>query len=394
MTRRHAAWTFVLLVILLALGGTAWWYGVERPARLRRDADARGRVARGQDYLQRGRPDLALRTIAEVPEDGPWAAGALAVKGLSYAALNRPEQARPFLERSLARDPAQPMVAKVLAAVCFSANEADRGFKLLESAARLDEDDFRPWFAAGDIILRFRYPPADAVRAFREALKRRPDHEESRIGLADALLATGAAAEAAPLLAEVRRDHAADPRVLCLAARYARLQGQPEQMGRYAAEALELDPDRLEALLLRAQYLHLARRHDEALPLAERAVGLAPDDLAGLHLLASIEAALGRTEQAAATSARHRRTRERNEQMQLLTNEIRKRPEDPEPRWRMGQLAARSGMTALALSSFRTALALDPDCRPAREGLLALGRQAATPAPGEQPGVPAESARP
>lgn len=372
MTKRNRTRLLALSAPLVVLAALSWWYGVVQPARQQSDEEARKAIARGRRELQRGRPDLALRAVSRVPLSRPWEVDVLAVKGLALAALNRPEQARPHLERSLALDRRQPVVAKVLAAVYFTANEPDRGFQLLEAAARLDQRDFQPWFAAGEIILRFRYPPAQAVKAFREALRRRPDHEESRVGLADALLATGEVDEAAALLERLRSDHPADPRILCLAARHARLMGRTDEMGRYAAEALTYEPDRHEALVLRAQALHVQGQHAEALPLAEFAVSQAADDLQALHILASVEGALGLTDRAAATSKRHLQARERSEQIQRLTAEIQKRPDDPEPRLRLGQLAAQAGMTSLALHSFEAALAIDPSSQVAREGLLAL----------------------
>ena len=53
-----------------------------------------------------------------------------------------------------------------------------------------------------------------------------------------------------------------------------------------------------------------------------------------------------------------------------------KRPKDPQPNWQLGQTAAAVGMTALARRSFRAALALDPNCPPAREGLAVLDGKA------------------
>jgi tetratricopeptide (TPR) repeat protein len=163
-----------------------------------REREARAAVAEGRDALLRGRPTRALVAVASVPEHGPWEADRLTVQGLALAALDRPEAARPVLERALKLDPKQPMAAKVLAAVYFSANESDRGFEMLEKAARVDPDDFRPWFAAGDILLHFQNEPEKAAKAFRQALRRRPDHDESRVGLIDALLDLGGFAPPGP----------------------------------------------------------------------------------------------------------------------------------------------------------------------------------------------------
>ena len=58
--------------------------------------------------------------------------------------------------------------------------------------------------------------------------------------------------------------------------------------------------------------------------------------------------------------------------MQELVKEIRSHPGDPGPHWRLGRVAAEAGMTTLAAQSYRAALALDQNCRPARQGLLAI----------------------
>ena len=366
---RRVAW-FALVVGLIALASGAALLKVRRD----REREARAAVAKAREELRRGQPTWALRSVARVPEGGPWAADLLTVKGLAFAALDRADLVLPTLERSLKLDPNQPMATKVLAAVYFTREEPDRGFALLEQAARLDPDDFRPWFAAGDILLRFQNQPEDAARAFREAIRRRPDHDESRIGLIDALLALGTTSDSevtAPLEAALK-DRPGDPKVLRLAARHARLMGQVEEMNGYNEQALALDPDNPECLNLRAYYLQLKGHPDEALGYAERAVATAPNNLAALSLLARLESELGLKERSVETTARHRRASQRAERISKLREEIRKRPEDPDPRWRMGQAAAEGGMKTLAVASFRVALALDPGCRPARDGLAAL----------------------
>jgi len=360
-----------IAVALSGLLGLIGWLASASFAAARERA-ARAAIVRGQEELKGGRPDRALRAIADVPEAGPWGADLLTVRGLALAAFDRPEQACPLLERSLKLNREQPMAAKVLAAVYFSMSDHDRGLQMLDLAARLDPADFRPWFAAGEILLRYQGQPGDAARSFREALRRRPDHRESRTGLIDALLGTGSAEEATPMLDEALRDHPLDSKVLCLAARHARLLGRPEAMMHFAERTLEIDPEDVEALVLRAQSLREAGRLQEALRDAEHGVIRDANNLAALTLLAAIEGALGWNERAAATSARQRRARERAEQIRDLKEQIARRPGDAEPRWRMGQLAADGGMTVLAVNSFRAALAVDPSCGPARQGLLAL----------------------
>jgi tetratricopeptide (TPR) repeat protein len=366
----------VLVAAALSCGAVVVWQSYRRESRAaiaaQFERESRAAIAAAQEELQHGQAARALMQTEMISEDGPWAAELLTTKGIALAALDRPDAVRTVLERSLEIDPNQPIAAKVLAAVYFTAEEPDRGFALLERAAQLDPTDFRPWFASGDILLRLQNRPDDAARAFREALLRRPDHDPSRLGLIGALIARGSVEEVSPMIEAALRDRSYDPKVLRLAALHARLLGRPEEMSRYNEQALAIDPDDPTSLVLRAQDRHRQGRYSEALADAERAVAQAPGDPAAVGLLAQIERSLGMGERAAATATRHRELTRRAEQFAALRQAIHDRPADPEPRWRLGRLAFEGGMTALAAYSFRVALELDPQCMPARDGLTAL----------------------
>jgi len=363
------AWWFLLVVVIGIVTAARvlgpWWGGDQ-------ESKTWAAVARAQADLKSGSPARALAGVERVSDRGPWEADLLTVKGLALAALNRPEDARPLLERSLSLKPGQPMVAKVLAAVYFASIQTDRGFEMLKRAARLDPEDYRPWYAAGEILLHVLNRPEDAERSLSEALRRRPDHDESRIDLIEALLALGRMDEATSLLEPALRDRPDEPRLLQLATRQARLAGRPDEMNRYAERVLALDPGDAEALLTRGQYYRMTGRPLEALADAERAVALNPDDPASLNLLVGIEGFLGYKDRAGATGARLRAARDRAERLGVLQEQITARPDDPEPRWRLGQAAAESGKRDLAITSFRAALILDPRCRPALDGLAGV----------------------
>jgi hypothetical protein len=100
---------------------------------------------------------------------------------------------------------------------------------------------------------------------------------------------------------------------------------------------------------------------------------VAPDDLEVLTLLGSIQSALGLREQADRTFGLRRVVEKRINRIDALTQEIAKRPADPEPRWRLGQAATEAAKKTLAEQSYQAALALDPGCKQARQGLLELG---------------------
>jgi len=314
-----------------------------------------------------------------IKEGSPNEAEALTIRGLAHAALEEVGPARQDLERSWRIRPT-PMAAKVLAAIYLSAYEHERGFQMLQHASQLDPGDFQPWYAMGAVVhLRLRRYQ-EAIGAFQEALKRLPNHLESRIGLVDALVKSHRPEEAEPVLQGVLRERPDDPRVLILAAELAQEMGRDPDAAHLLDRALARDPDRPEALLLHAR-LQVRRGHpQDALTEAARAAAVSPNDLAALNLLASIQSTLGLKDQAAQTLARRREVERRTAQIETLMHTIEERPNDPEPRWRLGRAAVEAGMQPWAVHGYQAALALAPDCEPARRGLIELGVP-----PGEMP---------
>jgi hypothetical protein len=89
---------------------------------------------------------------------------------------------------------------------------------------------------------------------------------------------------------------------------------------------------------------------------------------------AQVESRHGLADRAAATAQQHRKAVARLEQMDALSKQISARPDDPEPRYRLGLVALEGGQLPLARGCFMAALAVRPDYRPARERLDALNQ--------------------
>ncbi len=352
------------------LGDRAPW---RSGARQREDGEA---LSRGHAFLDLGRFRQAIRAVAGIRGGRPAEAEALTIRGLAEASLEEVAPARRDLERAWELRP-NAAAARVLAAIYLSALETERGFQMLLSASRIDPDDYRPWYAMGELVhLRLRRYE-QAIAAFREALKRRPGHLESRIGLAEALIKFHRPQEAEPILKSVLEERPDDPRVAVRAAEVALELGRDEEASGFLERSLAIDPDHREALILRARLQLRQGRPREALAAAERACSLGPNDAAALGLLGSIQAALGQREQADRTRRRRQEVEREDQEIEGLTREILKNPRDPELRCRLGQVAARSGRTPLAIQSYQAALALAPDYQPARQGLIDLGRSGA-----------------
>ena len=270
-------------------------------------------------------------------------------------ALGDSEAARQALMRSLSLRPGQPMACKVLAAISFSRGEERAGLQYLARAAALDPEDFRPWYAIGEANLRFGHME-DAMPAFRAALKRSPDHEESRIGLLAVLLATRRPEESADLVAGLLRDKPESLQVQVLAARHAMNSGDAATAIRHAEKVLQLDPDRAEALVIRARLYRMSGKLLAALADAEHAVRVDNTNAPAVALLAQLQQAAGKTTESRATMARHQALVQQSEQLSEIRDEIGRRPDDPLVRCKLGQAARDAGAMSLAKESYRAVL--------------------------------------
>jgi tetratricopeptide (TPR) repeat protein len=334
-------------------------------------------VARARAFLDRGQPDLAFQAVAGIRDAGPGAPEGLTLAAKALLLRGNIAPARRVLERSLQMKLDQPEAAKMLAAIYLAAGDGQRAVHLLQEAARLEPADFRPWYALGKVYHDLGKLD-ESVAAYAEALRRKPpaaEARESHIGRIRALLDDNQAEEAAVDLAVVRNQTPDDPQVLALAARQARDRGLPDEASNLARRALTIESTNFDALLVRARVRALSHQSELAIGDLEKAILVKPGDRAALQLLAQVQMSTGRTEEARATQVRANRARDRIELMDRLTRLIDQRPEDPEPRFRMGQAALEGEMYVLAYQCFQAALDLDPNYQPARDALQTLRSQ-------------------
>ncbi len=355
--------TFAALMTAAVLG----WTALAGRGRLSR----REALARATEYLRRGQPSMALRAVRPILDADPNAGEALGLAGMALAILDHRSEARDALERALKRQPKQPMALKVLAAIHLSTGDYERGLARLRAAAELDPGDPRPWLAMGRAYQDLGRDP-ESADCYQAAYHRDRHCREARLGLVAAALRMHRTDRAAPHLIEMLRDAPEDPEALGLAACHANELGHPEQAAAFAARALGRDPDNFDALLARATSASLKGDPRGALRDLERAVEVKPISIAALRLLAQVQSRLGQAGAARQVLARARAIEESFVFFDRLTAEIARRPNDPEPRWRMGQVAAAANMPEIAVNSFQAALLLDPGCLPARTGLAAL----------------------
>jgi tetratricopeptide (TPR) repeat protein len=359
------------LIVLLCLVGVLVLFGWIS-SRLKKDHW--DEVARARAYLDRGHPDLAFQAVSRIRDEGPGAAEGLTLAARALLMRNDISAARRTLERSLSMKLDQPEAAKMLAAIYIAAGDGQRGIAMLKKAALLEPGDFRPWYALGKVYHDMG-DLQESAQAYTQALRRSlpaAEARECRVGRARALLDANQAEQAAADLDELRKQTPDDPQVLALAARQARDLGRTDEAERLADRALAGDPGNFDALLVRARLRFLSRRPREAIADLEQAVRVRPNDVATLQLLLQSQKSLGLTKEAAATQELADRARERMALIDQLTKVIDQRPDDPEPRWRLGQAAMEGELYVLAHQCFQAALDLDPRFKPARDALEEL----------------------
>ncbi len=329
-------------------------------------------LAQARAALDRGRADLALKMVdglGDCPETGE----AATIAGMALAMQGRFGVARRSLILALRLKPEQPLAHKALGSIYLSESDSERGIAHLRAASRLAPSDPGPWVAIGKSY-HTGGDESKAAEAYREALDRDPNLKDARLGLILALLETQRPDEAAPWLDLARRDTPRDPTYLALAARHALDTGRVDEAASLANLALDVDPNRVDARLVRARLALVANHPEAALADLEPAIALAPDDVTVLQLLARAEELQGLTERSAATVARYRMIQRRTIAIDRLLKRIHDRPDDLHPRYQLGLLASDAGMTTLARQSFQAVLDLDPRFSPATVALRKLGR--------------------
>jgi tetratricopeptide (TPR) repeat protein len=366
---RTAGPRVVLILLLACILGLIGWV-LSRGRR----RDHWDEVARARSYLDRGEYDRAFQAVSGIRDDGPGAPEGLTLAARALLMRGNIAPARSVLERTLKMKSDQPEAAKMLAAIYLAAGDGARAIALLKEAARLGPGDFRPWYALGKVYHDLGQLDESAA-AFTEALRRNAppaEARESRIGRIRARLDANHTGEVSEDLAELSRRTPDDPEVLALAARQARDLGHLDEAMGLAGRSLAADPTNFDALLVRARVHALTHQPRAAIEDLEKAVAVKPNDRSALQLLSQVQRSAGLTREARATQERAERARERIELMDRLTKVIDQHPEDPEPRWRMGQAAMDGEMYVLAYQCFQAALYLDPNYKPARDALGTL----------------------
>ncbi len=294
-----------------------------------RPGDPEARFLQARIALGRDRPAEADDALREARTLGHPEAEVDRLRALLLVRVGRLAEAEPALRRAweAAKAP-DPEVDRALARVFLETYRLSAAAQAIGRWMRDAPDDPRPYLWRVEISKRSGGEPGPLIRDFREALKRDPDLEEARLGLAEALLNErdlAGAAEAFQAVLARRPDHVAAHIGL---GRVASGRGDGEEAIRHLDRALALAPGDVQGLAERAS-VDLDRGDlASAMTRLDRAARLDPNDLTLRYRRSLVLTRLGRHDEARAEREAVMRLREADARLQEIRADLIRSPQD------------------------------------------------------------------
>jgi predicted Zn-dependent protease len=233
-------------------------------------------------------------------------------------------------------------------------------------------------YLEGQFHLDYEHAVATGVDKFRHALRVDAEHEEARLGLAIALLEAKSFHEALEHLEYLRQRQPDNLRVRVGLAECRDGLGDREEAQRLVEEVLAEEPHFWPALALRGRLALEGGQLGEAEAWLKEAVAQNPGNHQAEYNLIVCLHQNGKDDEA---EEHQKRLTQREEDLkrfnEIITQELGRRPHDPELHCTLGQLLLRSGYRDEGLRWLNNALAQDPQYAPARRALADYYRQAA-----------------
>lgn len=258
---------------------------------------------------------------------------------------------------------------------------------LLFREAELVIDYWHQWQPLNPRPLLFRADAAvllhnlsSEIAAYREILQFAPQHYETRMRLAQALLENHDFGEAFDLLEGCARERPDDPSNLiglaaCLEQRAELPQAQErlEQALRYPLSPSQ----RAVVLSLEARMAVSARRQEEAVDRLTEAVKLVPDDLANIYSLAQALLRAGREAEGQKYLARWRELKKIDDRLDEIRDVVLRDPDNADLRCEIGKLLiAKNSENVVGVNWLLSAVMRNPNHRPSHEALAEYYRSA------------------
>jgi tetratricopeptide (TPR) repeat protein len=209
---------------------------------------------------------------------------------------------------------------------------------------------------------------AGAVNDYRKAVSLRPEQDAMRLHVTGLLLETNELTEAAEHLRILQERQPGSPALLINLAHMRRLEGKPEEAGEFLEQALAKEPENVQALSERGILaLQSGRPLAEVEALLRQALERNPAHRPALYHLQMCLERMGKKKEAKELADRLTQNAADIKRLAPLTQEILKKPDDPDLRYEVGKIFLENGYTEDGLRWLGTALKRDPKHRPTHQ---------------------------
>lgn len=264
---------FFLFALFLSSAQAAFLFPEQPPvASSTADDPAMGSYLQGVQALRDNHLLTAEEAFKAALEANPRMVQALI--GLADVALKRDDRdaAQASLDKAIQIAPNYDGTQHALGLFHASGKDYPAAETALRKAIELNPKNLAARNALGGLYANAMQRPSDAVAAYRAALEVDPTQIEARIGLAQALAATGQFSAAETELVAASKAQPNSPFPQLVLGRMQRARGNNEAADKAIDAALKVDPDFVPALLDKGDGLALAGETDAALALYDRAI--------------------------------------------------------------------------------------------------------------------------
>ncbi|HVK18217.1 MAG TPA: tetratricopeptide repeat protein [Fimbriiglobus sp.] len=304
----------------------------------------------GEIHYRRKQFDRAEQELARIDGASPLFPEAATFFGLCRLQQYDLRLAEQLFRRVLEVRPESVEAHRGLADVYFSLGAMSRALEEMETVARLDPADARPWFFMGNFYADVGLRP-EAAGAYENALSRAADPDaatQARFGLAESLLKTGDHARALAVLADLPPDKKAEPAAALLRADALARQGRLADAERELAPLLAGGSPSAAVRTVAGRVAFDSGAYDRAAALLEPAVKQDAANHEANHYLAQAYTRLGKADLAAAQQKRADQIQEDLKLMSRLHDQAGQQPWNAAIREQLAAVTRRLGRTEIA----------------------------------------------
>lgn len=309
----------------------------------------------GQNYLQQGKYQKAIRAYEESFKANPYNTNGTLNMGYCYLKLNDYDEAERYFNKYISLVPDSPKVINNLGIVYFSKKDYQRA-----EAYYIKARDLNPGYAEPHYNLANLYRQLGnvekAITEYQKTLDLDPEMLNARIFLCDVFMEKGAFDRAHAAVQPLFEDEKTSGQAHLLKGNIFQKQGKPKKALHQYYRALRLSPKN-PAAFFKVGLAHFSlKNYNEAEQFLNKALSINPNIPQALTLLAQI----------------HVRRQDDQGAEKLYERALQLDPELVEARFNLGNIYRRAGMYREASVAYSRTLKSAPDFAPAHFNLATI----------------------